>query len=177
MTNFRNLSLKGVICLGVFFFFIPMVRANPIPAPVSPFRPGIMFLYMNFLFVITLLIEILVFRLFLKKNELMKHAKDFYNSIFLVNLINFPITQIIAFVIFQIPLGEFDAVNILFISILIEIFPILLECLLYLKIYQKLNIIPCFKYPVKNMKIIKSTITANLASFVFGFITYIPFFV
>lgn len=176
MMKFKNLSSIITLFLGLLILLIPQVRANVVSIH-PPMEPIIMFGYLNLLFIVTIFIEINVIKFLLKNNELNEHAKDFYKSITLVNLLTFPTTQIIAFIVFQSALGNLDVAIILFLSILIELFPITLECLLYLKIYKRLNRIPCFLHPVNNNLILKSTISANLTSFGFGILTSLLFFI
>jgi hypothetical protein len=176
MKRLSKLSLNIALLLGLITLLIPRVRANGVVVG-PPMEPLIMFGYLNLLFIITLVIEINVIKFILKDNELNEHSKEFYKSITLVNLLTFPTTQIIAFIIYQTVLGNLDVANIIFISILIEMFPITLECLLYLKIYKRLNRILCFKHPVNNTSILKSTITANFASFAIGLFTTLIFLI
>ncbi len=163
--------------LGLLMLLIPQVRANPVVVPMFQIHPFIMGIYLNFLFVATLAIEILIIKTFLKNNKIFERSKEFYNSIFLVNLISYPMTQLFAFLIYQSSLGDYDVASVLFNSILIEVFPIMLECVLFLKIFKKLNRTACFVRSVNNKMIVKSTITANLASFAFGFLTFFLFLI
>lgn len=176
MKKINKLSLNILLFLGLIVLLIPRVRAE-IVTIWPPIEPLIMFGYLNLLFIITLLIEINIIKYLLKNYDLNDHVKEFYKSITLVNLLTFPTTQITIFIIFQTALGNLDAANIIFLSILIEFFPITLEYILYLKIYQRLNRIPCFGHPVSNISIFKSTITANFTSFAIGLFTSLIFFI
>jgi hypothetical protein len=163
---------KILLLLGLIILFIPQVRANPVP--LGRLEPMILFGYLNLLFVVTIIIEINVIKYFLRSNHAFGR-KDLNKSITLVNLLTFPATQIIAFIVFQTYFGHLDIASILFISILIELFPISLECLLYLKIFDRLNRRPYFKHLVDNKTIVKSTITANFISFSVGVGIYLLF--
>ena len=177
MMKFKNLRLRIALFLGLLILLIPQVRANPVVVPMFQIHPFIMGIYLNFLFVATLAIEILIIKTFLKNNKIFERSKEFYNSIFLVNLISYPMTQLFAFLIFESSLSDYDVASVLFNSILIEVFPIMLECVLFLKIFKKLNRTACFVRSVNNKMIVKSTITANLASFAFGFLTFFLFLI
>ena len=187
MMKFKNLRLRIALFLGLLILLIPQVRANPVVVPMFQIHPFIMGIYLNFLFVATLAIEILIIKTFLKNNKIFKRSKEFYNSIFLVNLISYPMTQLFAFLIFESSLSDYDVASVLFNSILkgfpqpyiwlFEVFPIMLECVLFLKIFKKLNRTACFVRSVNNKMIVKSTITANLASFAFGFLTFFLFLI
>lgn len=177
MAKIKNLRLLIAIISGFLIILIPRGRANPVPAPISPYNPFLMFFYLNFLLLFTLGIEIIIIRAFLKQYKFTENVKPFYTSIVFVNLLTFPMTQIIAFAIFQTVLLNLDISYMFLISIIIEIFPITLECVLYLKIYKRLNRISCFLLPVNNAAIIKSTITANLASFALGALTFLIFLI
>ena len=177
MMKFKNLRRSIAFFLVLLVLIIPQVRANPVVVPMFQIHPFIMGIYLNFLFVATLAIEILIIKTFLKNNKIFERSKEFYNSIFLVNLISYPMTQLFAFLIFESSLSDYDVASVLFNSILIEVFPIMLECVLFLKIFKKLNRTACFVRSVNNKMIVKSTITANLASFAFGFLTFFLFLI
>ena len=176
MMKFKDWFLKFVLFLVLLILITPKVNAK---IPVSFYFPFllIIFLNLNFLFIATLVIEILIIKIFFKKNKIYERSKEFYNSIFLVNLISYPMTQLFAFLIYQSSLGDYDVASVFFNSILIEVFPIMLECVLFLKIFKRLNRTACFLRSVNNKTILKSTITANLASFAFGFLTFFLFLI
>lgn len=179
--NFRKLK-KGIAIFLVTLFFIlpvlisflfstlPQVIANPVV--ITIWHPYI-FLELLFLFIITFIVESIIIRIFLKPTKLKETSKKFYKSVFAVNLVTFPLTQLFAFLLnrpYFIDLNYF-----LFVSIFIEAFPIILECLLNLKIFRKFNELQYFEYRVNNMTILKSTISANLVTFAIGFPIFLVF--
>jgi hypothetical protein len=176
--NFGKLKRLIAICLIAPFFILPLlisllsiipqVVANPVG--ITIWHPFI-FLELFILFIITFIIESLIIRVFLKPVGLKETTRKFYKSVFAVNLVTFPLTQLFAFLLNR-PYF-FDFSYFLFVSIAIEVFPITLECLLNLKIYNKFNEKFYFEYRINNMNIIKSTITANLATFVIGFAIFL----
>jgi len=170
MTKLKNWRLKIVIFLGLFILFIPSVRANPVLPPV--YEPVFMAFYVIFLFIITFSIETAVIKLYLVKNKPILDSRRFYKAIFAVNIFTFPLTQMFAIILYQYFLNDYDIGNVIFISVLIEVFPITLECVLFLKIFQTWNDITYFEQRVRSNTILKSTITANLVSFGVGMLTY-----
>ncbi len=179
--NFRKLK-KGIAIFLVTLFFIlpvlisflfstlPQVIANPVG--ITFWHPYLL-LELLFLFIITFTLESIIIRIFLKPTKLKETSIKFYKSIFAVNLVTFPLTQLFAFLLnrpYFFDLGYF-----LFVTVLIEAFPIILECLLNLKIYKKFNDLHYFEYRVNNMTIIKSTISANLLTFAIGFPIFLIF--
>lgn len=178
--NFRKLKKVIVIFLVIPFFILPFlvslfsilpqVFANPVG--ITIWHPYI-FLELLFLFIITFIVESIIIRIFLKPTKLKETSKKFYKSVFAVNLVTFPLTQLFAFLLNR-PYF-FDLNYFLFVSIFIEVFPIILECLLNLKIFRKFNELQYFEYRVNNMIILKSTISANLVTFAIGFPIFLLF--
>ncbi|MFW9819306.1 MAG: hypothetical protein ACFFE5_06825, partial [Candidatus Thorarchaeota archaeon] len=162
--NYKNLKLKIVLFLGLLIFIIPQVKANPIPN-YRNYNPIFMAFYMPSLFIATFFIELAIIKLFLGANKPLINPRNFYKTIFAVNIFTFPLTQIFAYVMYQYFLVGSDLNLLVFFTILIEILPISLECALYLKIFNKLNELNYFEHRVSNKMVLKSTITANLVSF------------
>lgn len=160
--TFRKRRKGILIILLVFVSIIPQVRANPVPMYIS----GFFMAKLVFLFIITFSLESFIIRVFIGPNDPSKTSAKFYKSVFAVNLVTFPLTQLFAFTIYQSFVLDYSFA--LFISIIIEVFPITLECLLYLKIYKKFNILSYFVDKAENKTILKSTITANLVTFMIG---------
>lgn len=165
MTKFGRRISSILLILAFIISIIPQVKANPVI--VSFFGP-FMFLKLVFLFFITFTVESSIIRIFLGSNIARESSRKFYKSVFAVNLLTFPLTQLFGFVFYLSNLSNFN--TILFISIIVEIFPIMLECLLYLKIFRKYYFFEYdFEYGAMSKTIIKSTITANLITFMIGF--------
>ncbi len=171
MKKISKLSLNVGSFLVLIIFLIPQVRANPVV--IYPlYHPLPMALYLIFLFIATFSIELLVIKVFLGANKPLLDTKYFYKIVFAVNIFTFSLTQIVAFVVYQYFFIGIEFYSALFISILIEVFPISLEGLLFLKIFSALNETGYFQHRIKNNTILKFTITANLISFAFGILTY-----
>jgi len=124
--NIKNSNLKIVLFLGLLIFVIPQVRANPVVV-VHLYHPLPMLLYLIFLFIATFSIELLVIKVFLGANKPLLDSRYFYKSVFAVNIFTFSLTQIVAFVVYQYFFIGIEFYSALFISILIEVFPITLE--------------------------------------------------
>jgi len=166
----RRLLTIILIFLTLFVTFIPRVLANPVLIGLPPYELAFFFFVILIIaFVVTVGVEFLILRLFLR-HFILKNTK-FFKFVVIVNLITFPLTQTIAFLAFggfQIPLLYF-----LFYNILIEMVPIGLESLLYLKIYNSFYA-SAFRNPVRNKTTLMSTITANFSTFLIGLIITIP---
>ncbi|MFX0020678.1 MAG: hypothetical protein ACFE9S_00010 [Candidatus Hermodarchaeota archaeon] len=171
MKKISKLSLNIGLFLALIIFLIPQVRANPVPI-VYLYHPLPMALYLIFLFIATFSIELLVIKVFLGANKPLFDTRYFYKTVFAVNIFTFTLTQIVAFVIYQYLFVGYEFYSALFVSILIEVFPITLEGLLFLKIFNALSETGYFQHRIKNNTILKFTITANLVSFAFGILTY-----
>jgi hypothetical protein len=157
--------------IGFITITLPQVFANPVGITIwNPYT----FLELIFVFNLTFIIESIIIRFFLKPVSLKETTKKFYKSVLAVNLVTFPLTQLFAFLFNSITYAP-DFSQYLFASIVIEIFPITLECLLNIKIYNKFNDLSYFEYRLNNRIIIKSTLTANLVTFVIGFPIFIFF--
>lgn len=142
-------------------------------------EPG-MVIALFFAFIATFVVEIIIIIIFLGSNEPVENYKKFYKSVFAVNLFTFPLTQVIAFILFQFDIFIraliytdnyiiiYSLNYILTSFFLIEPFPIILECLLYLKIFKTFNRTDYFKNQVEKKTIIISTITANIITYLIG---------
>ena len=138
------------------------------------------FLHLLLPFIVTFVVEIIIIIVFLGSNNPVENYKKFYKSVFSINLFTFPLTQVIAFILFQFnifsrALTYIDnyiiiySLNYILVSfILIEPVPIFLECLLYLKIFKKFNKTNYFQNRVEKKTIILFTITANLVTYLIG---------
>ena len=154
--KFKSLISFLIFCSITPIIVCPTVKGNPVPMPGSyaiNFIPLLIFM-----FLITFAVEYIIIYLFTK--NLIDKPSKLSRSIFAVNFFTFPTTQILAFALltrFVFNLGSY---------FLIELIPIVLECLFFLKIYRDLRI------PVKNEIILLSTVSANLATFAIGLALY-----
>jgi len=151
------MKLKGFIfyltcSLIPLITICPKVKGNPVMvSPSFGFTSAGIFLL---LLIFTLSIEFLIIYGFLKDqiDQLSKISKP----ILAVNLFTFPATQLLAIFFFtQFPSNLWGV-------FLIELYPITLECLLFLKIFRDLRI------PATGKKIVLSTFIANITSFMLG---------
>ena len=89
-----------------FLTLIPHALANPVLIGPPPYELAFYFFVILIIaFVVTVDVEFLILRLFLR-NNILKNFK-LLKSVFIVNLLTFPLTQTIAFLAFggfQIPL-------------------------------------------------------------------------
>ena len=120
--------------------------------------------YLFLIFMISFLTEIIVIKLFLRKNKPDETSTNFYISVFFANLLTFPPKQVIMFIFFPTIIVYENRNFILVISILIEVIPIILKCFINLKIYREFNRISFFEYEVENQTIITFSIIANVIS-------------
>ncbi len=128
-----------------------------------------LFLILVFMFIITFCIEVSIIGFFLRKN-IIKGIK-FVLSVFVVNLITFPLIQVIASLVYT---HSDNLFIILFWYCAIEFIPVSLESLIFIKIYGELNQSSYFRVPVNIKKTITSTVTANLVTFMIGAFLIIP---
>lgn len=156
--KFKNIISYLIISLVLSIIFCPKVKGDPVAAPGSYayfFIPLLIFM-----FLITFAVEYAIIYQF-TKNFIDKRSK-LLKSIFAVNFFTFPTTQMLALALLSQNSFNFG------IYFLIELIPIFLECLFFLKIYPDLRI------PIKNSTILLSTISANLATFALGLLVGIP---
>jgi len=122
-------------------------------------------------FSITIIIEGFIIRAFLRKYEF--NSKKLYIFILKINLFTFTLTQILApfFLTTYVPswtLYQDFLIRYIFLYMIIEIIPILLECGFFIRFYFGLNKQMLFRPPIRIKTIILSTITANLVSAITG---------
>ncbi len=167
--KFRNVLIIWLLLI-FFNFGILIVKANPIPVDITPlYDPASVFFYFFYelplMFFITFNAEFLVFYIFLKKKIL--NDSKVYKSIFAVNFLTFPLTQIVALYLTLITSFYF-----LIVYFLIEIIPISLECFLINYLFKNFNG-RYLEYPGLK-KTTSIVITANLIVFLIGFGVYFP---
>lgn len=152
----KSLLISSIL----FFFFSPFVKANPIL--MGPTRDGLRYilLYLPLLLISTIFIEFGTILLFTKKSILNK--LDLLKNVFFVNLFTFPITQL--FVLFL--MLSFPNLNYFYLTA--EILPISLEIFLFLRIYQRFNILGFLEKSLSLNRRVFSIFSANLISFGFG---------
>ncbi len=166
--KFINAKVKrALICLLLSFIsilsIIPKSLANPVvigPGPID-------LAYLFVIFFINLIIEYVIIFLFLTKH--IHFPLKLFQSVFLVNLFTFPVTQIIALnimVYFPFAFGlHFTA----------ELFPLIVETFLYLTINKIADRNSELKKPIPTKKTVFYTITANLITFSIGLMVLITF--
>ena len=144
----------------LLLLFIPIVSANPIA--IGPDLPDLFYLFVILpnIFYFTIIIEFVVIYAFLR-NHGIEHFKLF-KPVIAVNFLSFPITQIIVILFIK----QFSSVN--GFIYLVELFPITLECFLYLKIFKYYNQLEYFDLPVSVKKTVITSITANSITFTIG---------
>ena len=157
-----NLMITVIILLGSLIISILRVSANPVVYRLSDEQ---WFPTLIFVFIMTLFVELFIIKAFLRKNIL--NSFKLYKTVFVVNLLTFPPTQVIAFLIFR---GLPPQVSFfIFYYVLVELIPISLECLLFLLFYKKMFKLNYFQSPVKVKTILMSTIIANFTTFIIGY--------
>lgn len=149
-----------LILLMLLLSLIPVVCANPIV--IGPDLPDLFYLLVILpnIFFFTIIIEFVVIYLFLR-NHGIEHFK-LTKPVIAVNLLSFPITQIIVLLFMK----QFSSIN--GFIYLVELFPITLECFLYLKIFNYYNKLEYFELPVSMKKTVITSITANSITFTIG---------
>lgn len=149
-----------IIFLMLLLSLIPLVSANLIF--IGPDLHDLYYLLVILpnLLISTIIIEFVVIYIFLRNHgiEYLKLAKP----VIAVNLLSFPITQIIV-ISFMNPYSIING------SIfLVVLFPITLECFLYLKIFKYYNKLYYFLFPISVKKTFLTSITANSITFTIG---------
>jgi hypothetical protein len=96
----KSKLLSIILLLTVLFTIIPISYANPVFIDDTSDEIVPKILYFSFLmFILTIIIELGTLLLFFK-NKIEYHS-NFYKAVIGVNLITFPITQILAFFVFS----------------------------------------------------------------------------
>ena len=146
--------------------FIPLVSANPVY--IGPDLNDLIYLLviLPITFISTIIIEFVVIYVFLRNNGIEQFQLT--KPVIAVNFLSFPITQVI--VIFF--MNQYTPIN--GFILLVELFPITLECFLYLKIFKYYNQLKYFEFPVSVKKTFLTSITANLITFTIGLLIYPP---
>ena len=154
-----------LILLMLLLSLIPAVSANPvfIGPDLNDFFYVLVILPITF--ISTIIIEFVVIYLFLRNNGI--EPLELRKPVIAVNFLTFPITQIIVIFFME----QYSPVNGLI--LLVELFPITLECFLYLKIFKYYNQLKYF-IPISVKKTFLTLITANLITFTIGFLIYPP---
>ena len=149
-----------IIFLMLLLSLIPLVSANPIF--IGPDSHDLYYLSVILpnLLIITIIIEFVVIYVFLRNNgiEFLKLTKP----VIAVNCLSFPITQIIVISFMNL----YSTINGLI--FLVELVPLILEYLLYLKIFKYYNKLYYFEFPISVKKTFLTSITANSITFTIG---------
>jgi len=159
--KFINVKVKrAIICLLLSFFslvsIIPKSLANPVG--IGPDIPDIQYLFL--IFFLNLIIEYVIIFLFLTKH--IHFPSKLFQSVFLVNLFTFPVTQIIALNILVFFPSAFG------LHFIAELFPLIVEPFLYISINKIADRNNELKKPIPARKTVFYTITANLITFSIG---------
>ncbi len=162
----RN-KLIAWLLLIFFIFNIPNIKANPVV--IEPLFSTNIFYYFFFelplMFLFTFNAEFLVIYLFLK-GRIFDDAK-IYKSVFVVNFVTFPITQIIVT-----SLTFMTSIYFLISYFLIEVIPISIECFLINYLFKDYDARYLEYRGLKKTALM--VITANLITFLIGFVLYFP---
>jgi hypothetical protein len=146
---------------------IPSVKANPVAVPLIPwiYNPYFCIFYITILFLIGTLVEYLYFRSVIAKKNSSQASKNkvLLFTIFKINLVTYPLTQVLAY-IFYIVISWLFWVFIFFIEILVVMIEWQLLKIEFERIYEG-NVV------LKNL--LKDTSLANLNSFLIGLIGFI----
>lgn len=151
--KFKKFFVYLAFCLLITIIICPLAKGNPVIIELNYdhlITPGLYLL----MFVLTINVEFLIIYNFLKRH--IDKWSSLSKPILAANLFTFPSTQLLA--IFFFSLFPFNFWN----GLLIELFPITMESLLFIILYQNLQI------SVSNKTIVFSTIVANISSFILG---------
>lgn len=157
------MKFKRLISYLIFYLITLIILCINVKGNLELVGPDIksiiIFQYIS-LFLVNIVVEFIIIYLFTR--NLIDKWSRLSRSIFAVNFFTFPTTQILAISLisrYSFNIGHYC---------LIELLPIVFECLFFLKIYPDLRI------PIKNSTILLSTISANLATFAIGLLVGIP---
>ena len=171
MMKLRKSPILLSLFIIVFLILFPNeVFANPVPFPSADNSNTYSAIFTFFVvFLITIVVELVVFHLFLRKN--MINYSLLNKSIIAINAFTFPITQLMA--IFFLIQSIFLIGQVL----MIELIPITLECLFFLKIFNILSKNDqILRYKISEKKIILTTIFANISTFFGGILMQLPLY-
>jgi predicted transcriptional regulator len=105
----------------------------------------------------------------------LKARKQLYMTVLLINLITFPIVVILGS-IFSPSIFLSSINNIIIVYLFIESFPMIIETLFFLRAFNFLLEREFFIDPISKRTILISTLSANILSFIFGFLILPVFF-
>ena len=162
-TKFKKAIFYLLLSFVSIISIIPRSLANPIAIGPDP----LYFLYLFFIFFMTLIIEYVIILLFLTKYII--SPSNLFKSVFLVNLFTFPVTQLIALNILIFLPSAFG------LHFTAEVFPLIAETTLYLNINKIADRKNELINPIPRKKTIVYTITANLITFSLGLLILIPY--
>jgi hypothetical protein len=130
-----------------------------VPVPIE--HPVLRVIILTNIFIIGTFLEYWLFRL--KINEIQIRKKELLRPVFKVNLVTFPLTQILAYIVYIYALPLFWVY-----IIGIEFAVIMAEWLLFnAELRKKYN-------PIPSKEILLSMIKVNIVSFLVGLIAFIP---
>ena len=167
------MSLKKILIsftfIIVLLLIIPAVNANPVYNPYSlvfPYVISCIFGYFS-----TIGIEYLIGYGFIRRTQL--EYNPFLKGIVLINLITYPIAQLIVIIFYSIMVP----VYLIYVIISVEVFVIILECFLlfyWFKRHDKNGDMGFGKINSK-LRIFSYSLIANIISFLIGSIIVLPF--
>lgn len=156
----KQFIINNLFFLMLLLSLIPLFIATPTWIKLDLDVFFYLFIILPIILISTIIIEFVVIDIFLRDHgiEYLKLIKP----VIVVNCLSFPITQIIV-ISFMNPYSIING------SIfLVVLFPITLECFLYLKIFKYYNKLYYFEFPISVKKTFLTSITANSITFTIG---------
>lgn len=171
---FKIIVISWIFCI---LLYIPLVYGNPVGVYSFTNSEGIAFtigLLINLL-IFTILIELGILYIYYRTYIIEGRCSlKFIKVVVVVNLFTFPMTQIIGLLLSTWLIRLSLSLPIVLLLLNTEIFPISIEYVLYLKIFDEFHASNDFITPVPKNKIISSTIIANSITFSLGILVFLP---
>jgi hypothetical protein len=146
---------------------IPSVKANPVAVPLIPwiYNPFFCIFYITVLFLIGTLVEYFYFKSSISKKNSSPASKNktLLFTIFKINLVTYPLTQVLAYIFY------------IFVSFLFWVFIFFIEILVVMIEWQllKIEFNRIYEGNFVSKNLLKDTSLANLYSFLIGLIGFI----
>ena len=156
----KQFIINNLFFLMLLLSLIPLFIATPTWIKLDLDVFFYLFIILPIILISTIIIEFVVFYVFLR-NHGIEHLQ-LIKPVIAVNFLSFPITQIIVISF----MDQYITVN--GFIFLVELFPITLECFLYLKIFKYYNELKYFEFHVSVKKTFLTSITANSITFTIG---------
>lgn len=165
-----KISALAIITFSIILISnITQVKANPVILGYDMhLYLFLLFLLILYAFVITIFLENLIIRVFLRRCQF--DTTMLFINVIKINLFTFAIAQLIAlyFIFNRNYWYSENIIKYIFFYISIELIPFFLEFLLYFRFYVKSNRNLIFEPPVKIKTMILSTLTANIITIIIG---------